>query len=143
MTEKWFYCSCKCTIHESKIEKACGLKLKNGKIWNGKVCPVHELGIAQKRITLCSDCGKKLYSGILGGLPFRCPECSITHTKTKTRKRKKNGGLPDKPKIKYSGRGEYCLSKPGCEKYPDCDGCDDYVPIFRGVDPIVRGVWAI
>ena len=147
---KWL-CKCGTIIKKEDIKKVHGFKLKDGTIWNGNVCPACN-AIVINRITKCRDCGKKLYSGIGGGIKLRCEKHAKKHTyvlvKAAKKRRKAEGKLPPAkrkkpvPKVKYSDRGQYCLGMPICEQYPHCDGCKWYCPIFRGVDPAIRGVWA-
>ena len=134
MIERWYYCSCGCTIHVSEIKRISHLKLKNGIFYNGCVCPKHKYGIAQQRITKCVDCGVDVYSGKNGNLCQRCPKHAKEHYLAHPKKIRK---VPKKeePKIIYSERGQYCKYFKGCHDYPGCLDCDKFYPIFKGVDP--------
>ena len=146
---KWL-CKCGTIVEKEDIKTVHGFKLKNGIIWNGKVCP--DCGaIVINKITKCVDCGEELLSGITG-IKLRCEKHAkkrkYTLVKAAKEKRREEGKLllakrkKSKPKVVYHDRGQYCKALKGCENYPKCDGCQDFKPIFRGVNPGRIGTWA-
>ena len=147
---KWL-CKCGTIIEKEDIKTVHGFKLKDGRIWNGKVCPAC-YAIVVNRITKCLDCGEELYSGIGGGIKLRCEKHSKKRmyalVKAAKKKKKEEGNLtPVKrkkpgPKVVYGNRGDYCKCLRHCEKFPQCSGCRLFQPIFQGVDPGRIGTWA-
>lgn len=98
----------------------------------------------------CLDC--KIIIPLLntGKGPFRCEEHHRTHNSKKRHEfyLRAGGriGLQKRQARKFTihRRGDYCSLMVSCfnsKTKPACDGCLEYVPIFKGVDPERLGYW--
>jgi hypothetical protein len=142
-----YQCKCGCLNTADQITKI-NVKTDAGNHTVRVVCKKHptvDLGALLYRVATCVDCvaeGKDPTFEASGGgkFPRRCPDhrrkrhnnACLNHSRN-YRERAKS---PEQRKI--HPRGEYCLGFYVCatEGNMKCGNCGEFVPIFRGVDPL-------
>lgn len=143
MNEIIYITACKCEIPKSKL-----MVIKNGR--HGKkysACREHR-GKVIKRKRSCSDCGEFFFLSPLGPGGKRCPVCSKQDIAKKRRIKNQASDYirPPRPRKNVwetTFRGDYCRSLMVCRDKEsfDCDSCDRFFPVFRGIDPGRLGVF--
>ena len=136
MAERWYYCTCGCTVHIRNAVKNNNKILENGDNYNGYSCPDHEFGIALCRVTRCLVCGTNVYTDRIGPVRIRCTKHAEEYKVVQAKKYrvypKKISKAPTKKDIL---RGDYCIKRNTCGPGHFCIGCTEYDPIFSNVDP--------
>lgn len=140
--------SCGCKVPISGIKK---LSRKVDGKWTQRLRCITcgKEGIILSRQNTCLDCGKTFEKpAAVSRIGEICDICSYDRTKTRSRAQRveirrdeviaKNKTNPLYVDIKgHITRGDYCISGVRCRKdgWPKCLDCDDFLPIFKGVDP--------
>ena len=138
--------------HEMTKAERAHIYLKHGSIdRNRRYCKEHGSPL-DYRICYCLDCSAHIeYRSEQGGnIPARCPACAAERLRKQRNeasarqraRRREQAGVTEKKQIKIK-RGDYCRYCAGCEAAGKINGsqaaclrCPEFVPWFRGVDPV-------
>jgi Zn-finger protein len=152
-----YHCKCGCILKKEDLRTVSMKTLGSGKKYSGLICKEHyeDDGVVVNRYTFCLDCEGRIKNKRDGSPSKRCKKCGKEHNAKRAKKRKrklikereeaKKNGTPTPRRKKRvlrrksdKNRAEYCDCYYECHiggKRPRCATCQEYIPIFRGVDP--------